>query len=56
MLQYDVDNGPLGKVAIQGLNRPFLLFGSDTSQRTDPKSAYYDKSWASFYPEVQFAR
>jgi predicted dienelactone hydrolase len=37
MLQYDFDNGPLGKVAQQGLNRPFLLFGSDTSQRTQPK-------------------
>jgi len=53
MLQYDFDNGPLGKVAIQGLNRPFLVFGSDTSQRTDPKSAYYDKSWASFWKAQQ---
>ncbi|QNE20340.1 lipase [Kribbella qitaiheensis] len=53
MLQYDFDNGPLGKVAKQGLNRPFLLFGSDTSQRTDPKSAYYDKSWASFWQAQQ---
>lgn len=53
MLQYDFDHGPLGKVAQQGLNRPFLLFGSDTSQRTDPKSAYYDKSWASFWQAQQ---
>jgi predicted dienelactone hydrolase len=49
MLQYDFDNGPLSAVSQKGLDRPFLLFGSDTSQRTQPKSAYYDKSWAAFW-------
>ncbi|TDU89267.1 platelet-activating factor acetylhydrolase isoform II [Kribbella voronezhensis] len=53
MLQYTFDDGPLGKVARQGLDRPFLLFGSDTSQRSDPKSAYYDKSWAAFWKAQQ---
>jgi dienelactone hydrolase len=49
-LAYDFANGPLSDVAKQGLDRPFLLFGSDGSQRTDPeKKENYDKSWAGFW-------
>jgi len=48
-LQDDPVKGPLGKVARKGLDQPFLLFGSDTSQRTDPDREYYDKSWAGFW-------
>jgi dienelactone hydrolase len=49
-LAYDFTNGPLSEVAKQGLNRPFLLFGSDGSQRTDPENKEsYDESWAGFW-------
>jgi dienelactone hydrolase len=48
-LQDDRTKGPLGQVAEQGLDRPFLLFGSGESQRTDPGKEYYDTSWASFW-------
>jgi hypothetical protein len=49
-LAYDLANGPLSEVAKQGLDRPFLLFGSDGSQRTDPgNKKNYDKSWAGFW-------
>ncbi|GAA1651126.1 hypothetical protein GCM10009744_48470 [Kribbella alba] len=49
-LAYDFASGPLSDVARQGLDRPFLLFGSDGSQRTDPeKKENYDKSWAGFW-------
>ncbi|MDX2971059.1 hypothetical protein PWY87_28375 [Kribbella solani] len=48
-LQDDRTRGPLGEVAEKGLNRPFLLFGSDQSQRTDPGKDNYDPSWASFW-------
>ena len=48
-LQYD-EKGPLGEVAKRGLDRPFVLFGADTSQRIDPGAGdTYDKSWASFW-------
>ena len=36
-LQDDPAKGPLGEVARKGLDQPFLLFGSDTSQRTTGK-------------------
>jgi dienelactone hydrolase len=48
-LQDDPVKGPLGEVAREGLDQPFLLFGSDTTQRTDEGKEYYDKSWASFW-------
>jgi len=48
-LQDDRLEGPLGEVAERGLDRPFLLFGSAETQRTDPGKEYYDKSWASFW-------
>ncbi|TDW18771.1 hypothetical protein EV650_5367 [Kribbella kalugense] len=48
-LQDDRIKGPLGDVAEQGLDRPFLLFGSGETQRTDPAKEYYDKSWAGFW-------
>ncbi|TCC58128.1 hypothetical protein E0H73_27775 [Kribbella pittospori] len=48
-LQDDLAKGPLGEVARKGLDQPFLLFGSDTTQRTDPDQENYDKSWASFW-------
>ena len=48
-LQDDPAKGPLGEVARKGLGRPFLLFGSAETQRTDPGTEYYDKSWASFW-------
>jgi len=48
-LQDDPVKGPLGVVARKGLDQPFLLFGSDTSQRTDAGKEYYDKSWAGFW-------
>ncbi|MEV8376817.1 hypothetical protein AB0P21_29010 [Kribbella sp. NPDC056861] len=49
-LAYDMQEGPLGPAAEKGLDRPFLLFGSDGSQRTDPANpATYDKSWAAFW-------
>ncbi|MEU8226993.1 hypothetical protein [Kribbella sp. NPDC048915] len=48
-LQDDRVRGPLGEVAESGLDRPFLLFGSDETQRTDPGKEYYDPSWASFW-------
>jgi hypothetical protein len=48
-LQDDRVVGPLGEVARRGLDQPFLLFGSDHSQRTDPDKEYYDKSWAGFW-------
>jgi hypothetical protein len=50
-LQDDPAKGPLGEVARKGLDQPFLLFGSDTSQRTDAGKEYYDKSWAAFWEE-----
>ncbi|MFG1818728.1 alpha/beta hydrolase family protein [Kribbella sp. NPDC049174] len=48
-LQDDPAKGPLGEVARKGLDQPFLLFGSDASQRTDAGKEYYDKSWAEFW-------
>jgi hypothetical protein len=50
-LSYDKDNPALfGEVAKKGLDRPFLLFGSDGNQRTDAdKKESYDKSWAGFW-------
>jgi len=48
-LQDDRLKGPLGEVAERGLDRPFLLFGSAETQRTDPGKDYYDKSWATFW-------
>jgi pimeloyl-ACP methyl ester carboxylesterase len=48
-LQDDRLKGPLGEVAERGLDRPFLLFGSGETQRTDPGKDYYDKSWATFW-------
>lgn len=48
-LQDDRKKGPLGDVAEQGLDRPFLLFGSAETQRTDPAKDTYDASWASFW-------
>ncbi|TCO47573.1 platelet-activating factor acetylhydrolase isoform II [Kribbella antiqua] len=48
-LQDDRAKGPLGEVARKGLDQPFLLFGSDNSQRTDPRKDGYDKSWAGFW-------
>ncbi|MGW1344068.1 alpha/beta hydrolase family protein [Kribbella sp. NPDC002412] len=50
-LQDDRAKGPLGEVARKGLDQPFLLFGSDASQRTDAGKEYYDKSWARFWDE-----
>jgi dienelactone hydrolase len=49
MLQYNLEEGPLGEVAKRGLDRPFLLFGSDTNQRTDPDKDFYDRSWPAFW-------
>ncbi|TWD81139.1 platelet-activating factor acetylhydrolase isoform II [Kribbella amoyensis] len=49
MLQYNLSEGPLGEVAKRGLDRPFLLFGSDTNQRTDPDKDFYDASWPAFW-------
>ncbi|WP_433014463.1 hypothetical protein [Kribbella sp. CA-294648] len=48
-LAYDSEKTALGKAAVHGLDRPFLLFGSDTTQRTRPDAEYYDKSWASWW-------
>ncbi|MGW7687035.1 alpha/beta hydrolase [Kribbella sp. NPDC054772] len=48
-LQDDRAKGPLGEVAEKGLDRPFLLFGSAETQRTDPAKDGYDKSWARFW-------
>ncbi|HEY9335639.1 MAG TPA: hypothetical protein VIQ79_14500 [Kribbella sp.] len=48
-LQDDRLEGPLGEVAERGLDRPFLLFGSAETQRTDPGKDHYDKSWATFW-------
>jgi pimeloyl-ACP methyl ester carboxylesterase len=48
-LQDDPVQGPLGEVARKGLDRPFLLFGSGDTQRTDPGKEHYDASWASFW-------
>ncbi|GAA1573064.1 MULTISPECIES: alpha/beta hydrolase family protein [Kribbella] len=48
-LQDDRLKGPLGDVAEHGLDRPFLLFGSAETQRTEPGKDYYDKSWATFW-------
>jgi hypothetical protein len=48
-LQDDRLKGPLAEVAVKGLNRPFLLFGSDETQRTDPGKDGYDASWARFW-------
>ncbi|WP_165949128.1 alpha/beta hydrolase family protein [Kribbella turkmenica] len=48
-LQDDPSKGPLGEVARKGLDQPFLLFGSDTTQRTDEGKEHYDKSWAGFW-------
>jgi dienelactone hydrolase len=48
-LQDDRVKGPIGEAAQKGLDRPFLLFGSDDTQRTDPGKDNYDSSWASFW-------
>lgn len=51
-LAYDMQKGPLGPAALQGLDRPFMLFGSDGSQRTDPtKPDTFDISWATFWQQ-----
>ncbi|GAB2564416.1 lipase [Kribbella endophytica] len=47
------DDHLVGDVARKGLKRPFLLFGSDTSQRLDPKAPNYDASWAAFWKSQQ---
>lgn len=52
-LQDDRTKGPLGEAARKGLDRPFLLFGSDETQRTDPAKDGYDASWASFWDAQQ---
>jgi dienelactone hydrolase len=43
----------VGEVARKGLDRPFLLFGSGTTQRLDPKAPHYDASWAAFWSAQQ---
>ncbi|GAA1149949.1 alpha/beta hydrolase [Kribbella jejuensis] len=55
-LQDDRLKGPLGDVAVHGLDRPFLLFGSDETQRTAPGKEYYDKSWAAFWSNQRGGR
>ncbi|WP_350279380.1 alpha/beta hydrolase [Kribbella sp. HUAS MG21] len=55
-LQDDRAEGPLGEVAERGLDRPFLLFGSGETQRTDPAKEYYDKSWAAFWQAQRGAK
>jgi dienelactone hydrolase len=52
-LQDDRTKGPLGEVARKGLDQPFLLFGSDETQRTDPDKDGYDGSWANFWNAQQ---
>jgi predicted dienelactone hydrolase len=53
-LAYDMQAGPIGPGAQHGLDRPFLLFGSDGSQRTDPGSKdNYDPSWAALWKNQQ---
>lgn len=53
-LAYDVLKGPIGPAAQRGLDRPFLLFGSDGSQRTNPANLEnYDMSWASLWKAQQ---
>ncbi|MEV5961787.1 hypothetical protein AB0L70_08485 [Kribbella sp. NPDC051952] len=52
-LQDDRTKGPLGEVARKGLDQPFLLFGSDETQRTDPDKDGYDGSWANFWTAQQ---
>ncbi|MFG1906482.1 hypothetical protein [Kribbella sp. NPDC048928] len=52
-LQDDRLRGPLGDVAEHGLDRPFLLFGSGETQRTEPGKDFYDKSWATFWQAQQ---
>ncbi|GAA1591530.1 lipase [Kribbella sancticallisti] len=51
-LAYDRVNGPLSEVARRGLDRPFLLFGSDGSQRTKP-GENHERSWAEFWQAQQ---
>jgi hypothetical protein len=48
-LQDDRRNGPPAEVALKGVDRPLLLFGSDETQFTDPKKDYFDLSWATFW-------
>ncbi|MFI5710896.1 alpha/beta hydrolase family protein [Kribbella sp. NPDC051620] len=51
-LAYDMQKGPLGPAALHGLDRPFMLFGSDGSQRTDPSNTdTFDLSWATFWQQ-----
>jgi dienelactone hydrolase len=53
-LAYDMQKGPLGPAALHGLDRPFMLFGSDGSQRTDPSNTdTFDLSWATFWHQQQ---
>jgi predicted dienelactone hydrolase len=53
-LAYDMQKGPLGPAALHGLDRPFMLFGSDGSQRTDPSNPdTFDLSWATFWRQQQ---
>jgi hypothetical protein len=53
-LQDDPVKGPLGEVARTGLDRPFLLFGSGDTQRTDPRVEHYDASWASVWAQDEY--
>jgi predicted dienelactone hydrolase len=51
-LAYDMQKGPLGPAAQHGLDRPFMLFGSDGTQRTDPTNPdTFDLSWATFWQQ-----
>jgi predicted dienelactone hydrolase len=54
-LSYDKDDSTLfSEVAKKGLDRPFLLFGSDGSQRTKPAGdPDGEQSWASFWQAQQ---
>ncbi|WP_405059273.1 hypothetical protein OG474_42015 [Kribbella sp. NBC_01505] len=47
---YDLDGKVLGESALRGLDRPFLLFGSDGHHHAVPVgSPDYDPSWAAFW-------
>ncbi|TDD60314.1 alpha/beta hydrolase [Kribbella antibiotica] len=47
---YDLDGKVLGESALRGLDRPFLLFGSEGHHHAVPaNSPDYDPSWAAFW-------